>query len=135
MARSAVQSCWGARGEALGAVTHCCAVPTPLPWACVLAVAFILTAWAGTAEARRVALLVGNDAYDVGRLSYPAQDIEVMRKALIAAGFAAGDIVAERNADQRRLRRAIQDFGRRAHGADVALFYFSGHGAQVLGQN
>ena len=87
------------------------------------------------AHAQRVALLVANQAYEVGRLTFPTQDAAVMRAALLKIGFAERDVVTVINADQRALRRAIQDFGRRANGAEVALLYYSGHATQALGQN
>jgi lipoprotein NlpI len=58
-----------------------------------------------------------------------------MEKALSKAGF---DIIAVTDADQKAMKRAISDFGKRltAAGSDVtALFYYSGHGLQVAGEN
>lgn len=85
--------------------------------------------------ARRVALLIGNQAYAVGALRYPVQDVATMREALLATGFKPDDVVVLHNADQKTLRRAVQQFGLRARGAEVALVYYSGHATQALGQN
>lgn len=87
------------------------------------------------AYAKRVALLVANHSYEVGRLTYPPQDVAVMRKALIEIGFDARDIVTVTDADRRALSLAIQDLGRRAAGAQVSLLYYSGHATQARGQN
>lgn len=85
--------------------------------------------------ARRVALLIGNQAYAVGALRYPTQDVATMREALLATGFKPDDVAVLHNADQKTLRRAVQQFGQRARGAEVALVYYSGHATQALGQN
>lgn len=106
--------------------------PLPLRWILSLALGCCAI---GAVQAQRVALLVGNAAYATGRLQYPARDVAQMRAALLNIGFAPADIQVLLDADQRALRRAVQDFGRRAQGADVAFMYYSGHGAQALGQN
>lgn len=85
----------------------------------------------------RVALVIGNAEYgsEMGRLPNPARDAALMEKSLNEAGF---DVVAITDADQKAMKRAISDFGKRltAAGPDVtALFYYSGHGLQVAGEN
>jgi len=85
---------------------------------------------------RRVALVIGNGAYrDVARLANPASDARLMAQTLQAAGFTLIGGQAQLDLDKPRLDRAIQDFGHAVQGADVALFYYSGHGMQVQGQN
>lgn len=102
----------------------------------LLLFALSLLVLAARAEpARRVALLVGNQSYTVGALRFPVQDVELMREALLAVGFRAADVQVVTNADQKTLRRAVQQLGQRARGAEVAFLYYSGHGAQALGQN
>lgn len=88
---------------------------------------------AGTASAqagRRVALLVGNAAYEAEKpLKNPINDAnaiaEVLRKDL---GF--NDVEVITNARRRELIDAVARFGEAARGADAAFFYFSGHGQQ-----
>lgn len=85
----------------------------------------------------RVALIIGNADYgsDMGRLANPVNDAALMQKSLTQAGF---EVIAVTDADQKEMKRAISDFGKRltAAGADVtALFYYSGHGLQVSGEN
>ena len=85
----------------------------------------------------RVALVIGNADYgsEMGRLPNPARDAALMEESLSAAGF---EVIAITNADQKAMKRAISDFGKRltAAGPDVtALFYYSGHGLQVAGEN
>jgi hypothetical protein len=104
-----------------------------LPLWCGLALWLACTAT--FAKERRVALLLGNSAYASGRLAYPVQDVEVIRGALLKLGFGSDDVVVRVDADRRTMARAIQEFGVLARGADVAFVYYSGHGAQALGQN
>jgi hypothetical protein len=84
----------------------------------------------------RVALVIGNGAYEgLERLRNPASDARLMTRTLRAAKF---DVVEHLDADDRVMKRAIQDFGRRIAGAGrdtVSIFYYAGHGLQVNGLN
>ncbi|MBI4517890.1 MAG: caspase family protein [Deltaproteobacteria bacterium] len=84
------------------------------------------------AGGRRVALVIGNAAYAVGRLKNPANDAPDMAAALKATGF---EVLEHRDLDQAQMVRAIREFGERLRGAAVALFYYSGHGMQYEGRN
>src|SRR5215813_8090390 len=60
--------------------------------------------------------------------------------ALLAAspsglGFTLVGGKAQLNLDKSAMDRAVQNFGRQVQGADVALFYYAGHGVQVAGSN
>jgi formylglycine-generating enzyme required for sulfatase activity len=85
-----------------------------------------------SAHAHRVALLIGNAAYDPGRLMNPPHDVAVLAAALREVGFAVTTLA---DANQSAMKRAVRDFGDSAQGADLAFFYFSGHGAQASGEN
>ncbi len=82
--------------------------------------------------AQRVALLIGNASYAKDPLKNPLNDVRVMESALTALGFKVEKTI---NADQKQMKRAVRDFGTRAQGAEVAFFYYSGHGTQVDGEN
>lgn len=84
------------------------------------------------AHAQRVALLIGNASYNVGRLSNPPSDVREMESALKAVGFTVQTVL---NANQNAMKRAVRDFGSLAQGADIAFLYYSGHGTQVQGEN
>jgi carboxyl-terminal processing protease len=104
--------------------------------AIILSLAALLAGAPAHAEPR-VALIIGNADYgkEMGQLANPVNDAALMMKALTKAGF---DIIAVTDADQKAMKRAISDFGKRltAAGSDVtALFYYSGHGLQVAGEN
>lgn len=87
---------------------------------------------AAGATDRRVALVIGNAAYRTGPLSNPANDAEAMAPALQKLGF---EVALVRDADLGGMKRALTDFGDRIKRADVALFYYAGHGIQSGGEN
>src|ERR1700704_564186 len=83
----------------------------------------------------RIALVVGNGAYQAGALNTPANDAGLIAQTLQAAGF---DVVGARDLDQDTLRRAFRDFLDKAtkSGPDtVAVVYLSGYGLQLEGEN
>ena len=84
---------------------------------------------------KRIALVVGNAAYQAGALNTPANDAGLIAQTLQAAGF---DVVGARDLDQDSLRRAFRDFLEKAtsSGPDtVAFIYLSGYGLQLEGEN
>ena len=101
-------------------------------FACLLA-AVALAAPDARAE-RRVALVIGNAAYkNVPVLANPKNDALLMTRTLQAVGFEVTTLI---DADQAAMKRAMLDFGRKLRAAaDVGLFYYSGHGVQVRGEN
>lgn len=83
----------------------------------------------------RVALVIGNGSYAEAPLSNPPNDATLMAQTLRALGF---EVAVHINSDQRTIKRAIQDFGRRLETAGkdtVGLFYYAGHGVQANGVN
>ena len=56
---------------------------------------------------QRIALVLGNAAYQVGALNSPANDAGLIAQTLEAAGF---DVVGARDLDHDSLRRAFRDF-------------------------
>jgi uncharacterized caspase-like protein len=90
----------------------------------------------GQEMGQRIALIVGNSAYeDVTQLDNPASDARAMAATLRDTGF---DVTLLLDADQRTLNTAIAEFGRslRDAGRDATgLFYYAGHGVQSFGTN
>jgi hypothetical protein len=85
---------------------------------------------------RRVALVIGNGGYQsVARLPNPANDARLIARTLQRAGFSLIGGGPQVDLDKAQFDRMIQQFGRELPGADVALFYYSGHGMQVQGVN
>ena len=101
---------------------------------CVWFVATLLSLWSGQSWAleQRVALLVGNAAYAEKPLRNPVNDAELMQTTLQELGF---DVSLLRNADRRGLLSGLRDFEAKARSADIALFFYAGHGTQIGGAN
>jgi TPR repeat protein len=104
---------------------------------CVLAVALTWPAQAQSpGEERRVALVMGNVAYEhVPRLTNSGNDATLIATTLRRLGFTLVGGGAQDNVDKAHFDRLVQDFGLAIQGADVALFYYAGHGMQVDGGN
>lgn len=81
----------------------------------------------------RVALVVGNSAYQsTTPLANPLNDARDMSAALKSVGF---DVVEALDADKRKLDGAMRAFTDKLTNADIALFFYAGHGLQVGLQN
>ncbi len=88
------------------------------------------------AEGRRVALILGNSAYQFAPpLTNPVNDARVIAESLTKAGFELIGGGAQLDLDKAGTEQAIRKFGTRLAGADVGLFYYAGHGVQVRGSN
>ncbi|MDB5514886.1 MAG: hypothetical protein JWQ17_1644, partial [Tardiphaga sp.] len=87
-----------------------------------------------TAKAdRRVAFVVGNGAYkNVQPLPNPAIDAKSMARVLRNVGF---DVVEGTNLTRDKMTERLLEFGKKAQGADVALFFYAGHGIAINGTN
>jgi len=101
------------------------------------AIALLSLLLAGPAAAeKRIALVVGNSAYqNVPRLDNPRNDATLMADTLSSLGFTLIGGRAQLDLDKAALDTGVQNFGRQIQGADVALFYYAGHGVQVSGSN
>jgi formylglycine-generating enzyme required for sulfatase activity len=100
-----------------------------------VAFCLLLTAAFSSHAETRVALVIGNGAYDSGALANPVSDAQLLRDTLKADGFTVTYLA---NADRGQMVRAIQALGQQlvAGGKEaVGLFYFSGHGVQSEGHN
>ena len=82
---------------------------------------------------RRLALVIGNDAYASGaRLQNARNDARAVAAAFRVLGFTTKLI---EDADRATLSRAVADFAETLQPADVAFFYYAGHGVQIGGDN
>jgi uncharacterized caspase-like protein len=99
-----------------------------------LAAALLLLVSQPAFAEKRVALVLGNSAYqNVARLPNPVNDGTVIAATLKNAGF---DFVEERHdLPAAETRRALRDFADRARDADIAVVYYAGHGIEVDGTN
>lgn len=88
---------------------------------------------AAPATGRRVALVIGNAAYQsVEPLRNPANDAQAMAAALRQSGF---EVILKTNATRQDMADALKQFDARIDPAGAALFYFAGHGMQAHGTN
>jgi hypothetical protein len=84
----------------------------------------------------RVALVIGNSAYrNVPPLDSPRNDAKLMADTLRALGFKLVGGGAQIDLDKAQFDNAVQSFGTAIQGADVALFYYAGHGVEVRRTN
>ena len=83
--------------------------------------------------AKRVALVIGNSAYvHANPLPNPANDAEDMVKKLTELGFA---VTSGKDLDLNGMRDTVRGFIKNLEGAELAIFYYAGHGLQVKGTN
>jgi tetratricopeptide (TPR) repeat protein len=98
--------------------------------------AFLLCAGSVAHAEKRVALVIGNSAYRaVPALPNPAADAKLMSDTLLSLGFFVVGGGAQIDLDKAGFDEALQKFGRQLNGADVALFYYAGHGVETHGLN
>lgn len=98
----------------------------------LLLLAFLLIGTTALAEPARVALVIGNAAYSRAALANPINDARAMTQALQAAGF---HVTTLENADRKSMKQAVNAFAEQLQAGSIALFYYSGHGAQHNGAN
>jgi TPR repeat protein len=85
---------------------------------------------------RRIALVMGNSGYThVPRLANPGNDASLIASTVQQLGFTLVGGGPQENVDKAHFDSLVQEFGRAIQGADVALFYYAGHGMQVDGTN
>ncbi|MGA3019464.1 MAG: caspase family protein [Bryobacteraceae bacterium] len=81
---------------------------------------------------RRLALVIGNNAYRDRPLQNAVNDAQAVRAALAEVGF---DVDLKLNVGIAEMEDAAGEFVARVRPGDVAVFYYSGHGMQVGDQN
>src|SRR3984957_19368027 len=82
---------------------------------------------------KRVAFVVGNGAYkNVAQLPNPPMDAKAMAAVLGNVGF---EVVEGTNLTRDKMTEKLLEFGKKAQGADVAVFFYAGHGIAVSGTN
>jgi uncharacterized caspase-like protein len=95
-------------------------------------ICMVFTANAAKAD-RRVAFVVGNGAYkNVAQLPNPPVDAKAMASVLRNVGF---EVVEGTNLTRDKMTEKLLDFGKKAQGADVAVFFYAGHGIAIAGTN
>ena len=86
-----------------------------------------------TAEARKLALVVGNEAYEnLPGLATPAADAQEMSKALRDLGF---EVTLLTDVGPEVFQAVLGSFADQSKDAETVLFYYSGHAFQKDGVN
>jgi len=99
----------------------------------VLGLAWTLTAPLAALAQKRVALVIGNSAYEhTGKLDNPKNDATDMVAALKKVGF---HVIDGFDLDKTAFERRVRDFSVALRNAEVGLFFYAGHGLQVAGHN
>ena len=81
----------------------------------------------------RLALVVGNSAYDEGALQNPVNDANLVAETLRDLNF---DVILGTDIrSKQEFVQLIRDFGSKREDYDVALVYYAGHGVQIGAEN
>jgi hypothetical protein len=81
----------------------------------------------------RVALVIGNDSYrHLESLRNARSDARAIAAGLTATGF---QVTLRTDLDEKAMKEALRSFKNQIRGGDVAVFYYSGHGVQLGGNN
>lgn len=87
-----------------------------------------------SAEAKKVALIIGNAEYlNTSPLENAANDANLVAEAAKKAGFDDVTVALDQSVDD--FRMTLRRFREQADGADVALVYYAGHGLEGQGEN
>jgi Caspase domain/Bacterial SH3 domain len=100
---------------------------------CIVLIASMIGTSLPAAAAKRVALVVGNGAYqNTEPLPNPANDGRKVAAALRRLGF---DVIEGTDQDKAGMQTLLRQFSAELQGADASLFFYAGHGLQVQRRN
>ena len=106
-------------------------ITSTLKW---LAAALLSFTFALSVQAKQVALVVANAAYEhTSSLSNPKRDAQLVSAALKEAGFDTVELGTDLN--RADFMERLRQFRSAADGAEAALVYFAGHGIESDGRN
>ncbi|HZR86409.1 MAG TPA: tetratricopeptide repeat protein [Bradyrhizobium sp.] len=92
------------------------------------------SAAAPVVDGRRVALVIGNSAYEnVPALPNPERDAKLIADVLNRTGFKSVTLLTNLKKDD--MVKALRDFAAQADTADWAVIFYAGHGMEVGGTN
>jgi hypothetical protein len=116
------------KGDFLGRV----ALWSPIILACLLVGGSISNAQ----SPQKIALVIGNGNYrSVNHLINPTNDADLIASKLTSLGFSLVGGGAQKDLSLAAFKSALTQFSIQAATADVAIFYYAGHGVQVDGIN
>ncbi len=95
--------------------------------------AIILLVITAPAEAKRLALVIGNDAYQhADPLGNARADAKAVAEALKATNF---KVTLRQDVTLQTMKEALRAFKNEVAGGDEVVFYYAGHGVQLEGNN
>jgi uncharacterized caspase-like protein len=101
--------------------------------ACLTAALLLFGSHGPAAAEKRVALVIGNSAYQhTPALKNPSNDATDIAAALRQLDF---DVIDGTDLTKDEMEQRIREFAAKLAGADVGLFFYAGHGLQVDGKN
>ncbi|MBS4012135.1 MAG: caspase family protein [Bacteroidetes bacterium] len=104
----------------------------------LLALAMLLSFNNAFSQQKR-ALIIANGSYDFQLTKWSpissANDVPIIKEALISQGFKDLDIEVVMDADKSTMKRAFEDLIKKTKKGDVVYFHFSGHGQQIQDDN
>ena len=95
--------------------------------------AVTLLAVLAPAQAKRIALVIGNDAYQhADPLGNARADARAVADALKATNF---KVTLKQDVPPQAMKEALRSFKSEVAGGDEVIFYYAGHGVQLEGNN
>ena len=99
----------------------------------IASLVFLVAALEPAGAEKRVALVIGNSAYDnTAPLKNPSNDAVDIAETLRKLDF---EVIDGTDLSKREMEKRIRAFADKLEGADVGLFFYAGHGLQVDGRN
>ena len=109
-------------------------MPQTRNWIAGMLLAFVVAPWTSAFAAERVALVIGNGAYEhAPRLGNPSNDAKDIRDALVKLGFKVEQTLLDKPKEE--LIRGLKEFRTAAEAAQIAVVFYAGHGIEVAGVN
>lgn len=109
--------------------------PVSLPAVGLFFALTIAESWSALPESKsRTALVIGNARYEAaaGKLRNTENDAKAVAATLRSLGFS---VIEKHNVTRDQLLRLVDAFRRTLPGAEIAVFYYAGHGISVDGSN
>ena len=88
--------------------------------------------WLVAQRQQRIALVIGNGAYQEDPLANPVNDATDVAKALRELDF---EVILLQDLNWQGMDEAIENFSNKLRQGGVGVFYYAGHGVQVKGEN
>ena len=104
-----------------------------LAWLSCAPILALLLMCASPAQAKRVALVIGNNQYEnIPNLQKAVNDARALGRTLKDLDV---ELITAENLTRRAMNQKLQEFAAKLGRGDEALFFFAGHGVQIDGQN